>query len=164
MTTGEPYELLTAAPEETERLGACLGRTARGGELLGLVGDLGAGKTCLVRGVAAGLGADPEAVHSPTFVIATEYRGGRLPLHHVDLYRLEDGLFDIDFLREELFSPGVACVEWFAPLRPHAGDEFLEATLRCDDGDRRRIHFEAHGPRHRAWLRAALAAHAAAPP
>ena len=103
-------------------------------------------------------------MHSPTFVIATEYRGGRLPLHHVDLYRLEGGLVDIDFLREVLYGAGVAAVEWFDRLLPHAGDEFLEATLRCDDGDRRRIRFEAHGPRHRAWLRAALAAHAAAPP
>lgn len=163
MTPGEPHELATDSPGETERLGACLGRTAQGGELLGLVGDLGAGKTCLVRGVAEGLGADPDAVHSPTFVIATEYRSGRLPLHHVDLYRLGDGLLDVDFLREELFGPGVACVEWFAHLRPHAGREFLEATLRCDDGDRRRIRFEAHGPRHRAWLRAALAAHATVP-
>src|SRR5262249_38526698 len=68
----------TAGPAETEALGARLGRAARGGELLGLVGDLGAGKTCLVRGLAAGLGIDPDAVHSPTFVIATEYRGGRL--------------------------------------------------------------------------------------
>jgi len=156
-------ELVTDGPEETERLGACLGRTARGGELLGLVGDLGAGKTCLVRGVAAGLGADPDAVHSPTFVIATEYRGGRLALHHVDLYRLEGALLDADFLREELYGPGVACVEWFDRMRPQAGEEFLEAFLWCDEGDRRRIRLEAHGPRHRAWLRAALAAHAAPP-
>jgi tRNA threonylcarbamoyladenosine biosynthesis protein TsaE len=163
MTGGEPHELVTDGAEETERLGACLGRTARGGELLGLVGDLGAGKTCLVRGVAAGLGADPEAVHSPTFVIATEYRGGRLALHHVDLYRLASRALDVDFLREDLFGPGVACVEWFDHLRAHAGEEFLESTLHWDEGDRRRVRFEARGPRHRLWLRAALAAHAATP-
>jgi tRNA threonylcarbamoyladenosine biosynthesis protein TsaE len=163
MTGARPHELVTEGPEETERFGACLGRTAQGGELLGLVGDLGAGKTCLVRGVVAGLGADPDAVHSPTFVVATEYRGGRLSLHHVDLYRLEGTLLDLDFLREDLYGPGVACVEWFDRLRPQAGNAFLQVALRCDDGDRRRISLEAYGERHRAWLRAAVAAHAETP-
>jgi len=149
-------EVATAGPEETEALGARLGRAARGGELLGLVGDLGAGKTCLVRGVAAGLGGDADAVHSPTFVIATEYAGGRLPLHHIDLYRLEPPLTDTLFLREALYGAGVAAVEWFERLRPTAGDEFLLAVLRTEAGDRRSIRLEAHGPRHEAWLRAAL--------
>jgi tRNA threonylcarbamoyladenosine biosynthesis protein TsaE len=149
-------ELTTGSAEETEALGARLGQTARGGELLGLVGDLGAGKTCLVRGLAAGLGADPEAVHSPTFVIATEYRGGRLPLHHVDLYRLEPPLADTLFLREVLYGPGVAAVEWFERLLPAAGAEFLLVTLHVGAGDSRAIRLAAHGSRHAAWLRAAL--------
>jgi tRNA threonylcarbamoyladenosine biosynthesis protein TsaE len=159
--TGAPvallvHELTTASPEETESLGVRLGRAARGGELLGLMGDLGAGKTCLVRGLAAGLGADPDAVHSPSFVIATEYRGGRLPLHHVDLYRLEPPLADTLFLRELLYGAGVAAVEWFEPLLPAAGDEFLLVTLRAGTGESRSIRLEAHGPRHAAWLRAAI--------
>ena len=157
MTAGDPLlerEITTARPEETEALGARLGRAARGGELLGLMGDLGAGKTCLVRGLAAGLGADPEAVHSPTFVIATEYRGGRLPLHHIDLYRLEPPLADALFLRELLYGTGVAAVEWFERLLPAAGDEFLLVTLRAGTGDTRSIRLEAHGPRHTEWLRA----------
>jgi tRNA threonylcarbamoyladenosine biosynthesis protein TsaE len=149
-------EVTTTSPEETEALGARLGRAARGGELLGLVGDLGAGKTCLVRGLVAGAGADPDAVHSPSFVIATEYRGGRLPVHHVDLYRLEPPLADTLFLREELYGAGIAAVEWFERLLPGAGDEFLLVTLRSGAGDSRSIRLEAHGPRHEAWLRAAL--------
>src|SRR4029077_412627 len=93
--TGDPgREATPASPDETEALGARLGRAARGGELLGLVGDLGAGETCLVRGLAAGLGGGPDVVHSPPFVIATEYRGGRLALHPVDLYRCEPPLVD----------------------------------------------------------------------
>jgi tRNA threonylcarbamoyladenosine biosynthesis protein TsaE len=148
----------TTAVEETEALGECLGRAALGGELLGLVGDLGAGKTCLVRGLAAGLGADPEAVHSPTFVIATEYGGGRLPLHHVDLYRLDPPLADTHFLRELLYGSGVAAVEWFERLLPAAGDEFLLVTLRAGAGDSRSIRLEAHGRRHETWLRTALGA------
>jgi len=139
---------------ETEALGARLGHAARGGELLGLVGDLGAGKTCLVRGLAAGIGADPDTVHSPTFVIATEYGGGPLPLHHVDLYRLEAPIADTEFLRELLYGPGVAAVEWFERLPPAASDEFLLVTLRAGAGDERAIRLEAHGPRHAAWLRA----------
>ena len=82
-------EVTSAGPADTEALGRRLGASAPRGALLGLVGELGAGKTCLVRGLVAGVGADAEAVHSPTFVMATEYRGGRLPIHHVDLYRLE---------------------------------------------------------------------------
>ena len=158
MSVGEnpAHEVRSTSPDDTEALGTRLGRAARGGELLGLVGDLGAGKTCLVRGLAAGLGADPEAVHSPTFVIATEYRGGRLPLHHVDLYRCDPPLTDTLFLREALYGPGVAAVEWFERILPVAGDEFLLVTLRTGAGSERSIRLEAHGPRHAAWLRAAV--------
>ena len=117
MDTDHPHEIVTGGPEETEALGVRLGRAATGGELLGLVGDLGAGKTCLVRGLAAGIGADADLVHSPTFVIATEYRGGRVPLHHVDLYRLERPLEDELSLRDVLFGAGVAAVEWFERLQ-----------------------------------------------
>src|SRR5439155_1067581 len=92
------------SPEETEALGELLGRAARGGELIGLVGELGAGKTCLVRGLARGLDIDPERVHSPSFTIVTEYPGGRLPLAHVDLYRLEAPLADPLFLRDVLYG------------------------------------------------------------
>ena len=158
MSAGEypVHEVRSANPDDTEALGARLGLAARGGELLGLVGDLGAGKTCLVRGLAAGLGADPDAVHSPTFVIATEYRGGRLPLQHVDLYRCDPPLTDTLFLREALYGPGIAAVEWFERILPDAGDEFLLVTLRSGAGNDRAIRLEAHGPRHAAWLRAVV--------
>jgi tRNA threonylcarbamoyladenosine biosynthesis protein TsaE len=150
-------ELATAGPEETERLAECFGRTAPPGGLIGLVGDLGAGKTCFVRGLAAGLGIAPERVHSPTFTIVTEYRGGRLPLTHVDLYRLEPPLGDTLFLRDVLYGEGVAAVEWFDRL-PDAGDEVLIVTLgfaaRHEGTDRRRVRLEAHGPRHAQWLEA----------
>jgi tRNA threonylcarbamoyladenosine biosynthesis protein TsaE len=151
-------EVESTGPEETEALGAALGRAARGGELLGLVGDLGAGKTCLVRGLAAGLGIDAERVHSPSFTIVTEYVGGRLPLHHVDLYRLERPLDDELSLRDVLYGEGVAAVEWFDRLLPAAGDEVLLVTFRDDAGDRRTIRLEARGPHHRAWLERALGA------
>jgi len=151
-------ERTTTSPEETEALGEALGRAARGGELIGLVGELGAGKTCLVRGLARGLGADPERVASPTFVMQTEYPGGRLPLHHVDLYRLEPPVTDQLWLRDVLYGDGVAAVEWVDRLLPAAGDELLLVSLHYDGGDRRRIRLEAHGPRHAAYLAAALSA------
>jgi tRNA threonylcarbamoyladenosine biosynthesis protein TsaE len=151
-------ELETASAEETEALGAALGRAARGGELVGLVGDLGAGKTCLVRGLAAGLGIDPERVHSPTFVIVHEHHGGRLVLQHVDLYRLEPPNDEEPFLREVLYGPGVAAVEWFDRLPAEAGEEALVVTLRHGAGDRRIVSCEARGARHARWLASALEA------
>jgi len=153
---GHVRDVETSRPEDTEALGEALGAAARGRELLGLVGELGAGKTCLVRGLARGLGADPERVHSPSFVMVTEYGGGRLPLAHVDLYRLEGPRVDELFLREVLYGEGVAAVEWFDRLPPGAGDEVLLVTLRYAGGDRRTIRLEAHGARHVRWLDAAL--------
>jgi tRNA threonylcarbamoyladenosine biosynthesis protein TsaE len=148
--------LATRSPAETEGLGAALGRTAPRGALLALVGELGAGKTCLVRGLARGMGADADRVHSPSFVIATEYPGGRLPLHHVDLYRLERGEIDELFLRDILYGDGVAAVEWFDRLPPQAPTEILVLTMRHGRGDERTIDAEATGPRHEAWLGAAV--------
>lgn len=142
----------TASPEETEALAAALGREARGGERLGLVGDLGSGKTCFVRGLAAGLGIDPERVSSPTFVIVHEHGGGRLPLVHVDLYRLERPDDDEPLLREALWGPGVAVVEWFDRLPADAAEDALVVRLEPRGGDRRRVRLEARGPRHEAWL------------
>jgi tRNA threonylcarbamoyladenosine biosynthesis protein TsaE len=156
-------EVATASPEETEALGAALGRAAQGGELLGLVGELGAGKTCLVRGLAAGLGIDPARVHSPSFTIVTEYRGGRLPLTHVDLYRLERPHDDELFLRDAFYGEGVAAVEWFDRLLPAAGDELLIVTLRFTASEGRAIHLEARGARHRELLESARAALAPSP-
>src|SRR5215475_16180767 len=76
--------------DETADVGRQLASTLEPGSVLLLVGDLGAGKTALVRGLAEGLGVLPEEVSSPTFTLVQEYRGGRVPLFHVDLYRLDD--------------------------------------------------------------------------
>jgi tRNA threonylcarbamoyladenosine biosynthesis protein TsaE len=145
-------ELESRSPGETEALGEALGRAARGGELIGLVGDLGAGKTCLVRGLARGLGVDPDRVHNPSFTIATEYPGGRLPLAHVDLYRLEPSLDEEPLLRDVLYGEGVAAVEWFDRLGEACDDEVLLVTLDFAGGDARRIRLEARGPRHERLL------------
>ena len=157
MTRPQPERrLVTGSPEETEALGARLGRTAPTGALLGLRGELGAGKTCLVRGLAAGLGADPSTVHSPSFTIVTAYEGGRLPLAHVDLYRLEPNQLDELFFRDVLFGNGVAAVEWYDRLGEDASDEVLIAELaHAPHG--RTVWLRAYGAKHGAWLAAALA-------
>ncbi|MEG2454985.1 MAG: tRNA (adenosine(37)-N6)-threonylcarbamoyltransferase complex ATPase subunit type 1 TsaE [Oscillospiraceae bacterium] len=102
----------TNSPEETESLGERLGATLTAGKVIAFTGDLGAGKTAFVRGIAAGLGIT-ERVTSPTFTIVNEYEGGRLPLFHFDMYRLGSGdeLFDIGW-EDYLARGGVCCVEW----------------------------------------------------
>jgi tRNA threonylcarbamoyladenosine biosynthesis protein TsaE len=145
-----PREIRTSNPAETEAVGESLGRAARGGELIGLVGELGAGKTCLVRGLARGLGIDAARVHSPTFVMATEYGGGRLPLHHVDLYRLDGPVDDAGWLREVLYGDGVAVVEWFDRLR--ASEDCVRITFDFRPGDGRVLRLESSGTRHERLL------------
>ena len=105
---------ISTSPEETHRLGEELGASARPGDVIGLVGDLGAGKTQFARGLAKGLGIE-ERIHSPTFALVNEYRHGRLPCHHLDLYRLETTTQILGAgLDEFLHDPrGVAIVEWF---------------------------------------------------
>jgi len=141
----------TATPEATESIGQTLGAACRGGEIIGLVGDLGAGKTCMVRGLAAGLGIDPGRVASPSFTLIGEHCG-RLPLFHIDLYRLDNRSIDELWLREYLFGPGVAAVEWFDRLRQPVSDEQLRISLAHAGGDERILTFAASGSRHEALL------------
>src|SRR6478735_7690914 len=106
--------LLTSnSPEETAAIGESWGRQAHSGWVIGLMGDLGAGKTQFVKGFARGLGYAGR-VASPTFALVNEYSGGRLPLHHLDLYRLDTPeQIRGAGLEEYLFRPdGVAVVEW----------------------------------------------------
>ncbi len=103
---------ISHSPTDTEALGEEWGREARRGWVIALSGDLGAGKTQLVRGLARGLGTTAR-VHSPTFTLVNEYGGGRLRLFHLDLYRLETaGQIRGAGLEEFLQPEGVAVIEW----------------------------------------------------
>lgn len=103
--------LISNSPEETQEIGRLLGQSAKGGDVLLLTGPLGAGKTCLTQGIAWGLGVEGYA-RSPTFVIAARYRG-RLTLHHIDLFRVQDGPEALDIGMEEYLSGEDMCVvEW----------------------------------------------------
>lgn len=104
--------------------------------MLLLAGDLGAGKTAFTRGLALGLGIDTDEVTSPTFTLVHEYRGGRLPLIHVDLYRLDRADLDEIGLDQDLADTGVVAVEWPERLsRPIKGA--VKVTI-ADQGDDRR--------------------------
>jgi tRNA threonylcarbamoyladenosine biosynthesis protein TsaE len=107
---------ITHSESETAAVGRDLARTLAPGSVVLLLGDLGAGKTAFVRGLAEGLGVPPEEVSSPTFTLMQEYRGGRVPLVHVDLYRLDDPREIDDLGLEEIGLTSVLAIEWAEKL------------------------------------------------
>jgi tRNA threonylcarbamoyladenosine biosynthesis protein TsaE len=122
--------LISHSPEETLAIGEQWGREAQRGWVIGLSGDLGAGKTQLVKGLARGLGSSSR-VHSPTFTLLNEYGGGRLPLIHLDLYRLNSPQEVADAgLDEYLIQPqGVTVVEWIERWMPVGCENRQESQL-----------------------------------
>jgi tRNA threonylcarbamoyladenosine biosynthesis protein TsaE len=140
---------LTRSPRQTMSWGSRLGRLLKGGEIIALIGELGAGKTCFVRGVTQGLEVGKEAwIRSPSFTLINEYHG-RLPVYHIDLYRVE-GRAQLEGLnlREYLYSDGVSLIEWFEHLPADEIDEFLEVRVAYVDGNRRQLTFSPHGQRY----------------
>jgi tRNA threonylcarbamoyladenosine biosynthesis protein TsaE len=147
------WSVVTRSPRHTKGWGNKLGKLLEGGEIIGLGGELGAGKTCFVRGLAEGLEVGTEAwIRSPTFTLINEYHG-RLPVYHIDLYRIADrneleGLH----LREYLYSDGVSVIEWFEHLPADEVDEYLELRIAYADGSNRELTFIAHGERYEKIL------------
>lgn len=139
--------------EETEALAARLGAAACAGDVIALEGELGAGKTAFVRGLAAGLGIAPEEVASPTFTMVAEH-AGRLPLVHIDLYRLAPGEADVGALREYASEAAVTAIEWFDRLASGALDACLRVRIDYAEPGRR-LTVEGDGTRA-ARLLAAL--------
>ena len=128
---------------DTRAIAGALATTLTPGAVVLLSGDLGAGKTAFVRGLAEGLALDPGEVTSPTFTLVHEYRGGRLPLIHVDLYRLDRAELDEIGLDQDLAAHGVTAVEWSERLsRELAGA--TRVTISDLGGDSRSI--EITGP------------------
>ncbi|MHB1844129.1 MAG: tRNA (adenosine(37)-N6)-threonylcarbamoyltransferase complex ATPase subunit type 1 TsaE [Deltaproteobacteria bacterium] len=144
-----------AGPEATHALGERLGRLLAEGDFIGLHGDLGAGKTLLVRGLALGLGIGAGQVQSPTFTIINRYVGGRLLLHHADLYRLEgrDELYATGYF-DLLQGEGALVTEWVERIAAAAPAERLDVTLEQTGERTRRARAVAHGPRAEALLAA----------
>ena len=128
-------EFLTHSREETEALGARLARALAGGRVVAFTGDLGAGKTAFVSGMARELGVE-ERVTSPTFTIVNEYEGGRLPLFHFDMYRLDsaDELFHIGW-EDYLARGGVCAVEWSENVAEAIEADAVRVSIVRGDGD-----------------------------
>lgn len=138
---GGEATVVTNSPERTEALGRALGGALRPGDVVALDGDLGAGKTVFVRGLAAGAGAAPDAVRSPTFVLHHVYRGGRVVLHHLDFYRLGSGAdlgaFDLDTLLDD----GAVAVEWAEYAQALANLHPVRVHIDVLDHMRRQLTF-----------------------
>jgi len=156
MTILRRAEVATHSPAETEHLGELIGRAARPGDLLALWGELGSGKTTLVRGIARGLGIAHREVISPTFVVMREHEGGRLPLAHVDLYRLAPSEAASTGWEDALEAGGVMAIEWPDRVASQLPADRLDVRLANDGGDERRLELEPTGSRAARLLDEAL--------
>jgi len=145
-------KIVTHSPEETQALGRTLGKTVQPGDLVLLCGDLGSGKTCLVKGIAQGLDIQ-DTVRSPTFVLVATHPG-RLTLHHIDLYRLDD-LREADDLGmdEYLEGNGICVVEWADKAMPLFPQEYLLVEMKYQDEQQRLLRLTSHGKRYAKLLK-----------
>jgi tRNA threonylcarbamoyladenosine biosynthesis protein TsaE len=132
---------ITHSETETANVGCELAPLLPEGSVLLLIGDLGAGKTAFVRGLAEALGVDRNKVSSPTFTLMQEYRGGRLPLFHVDLYRLNDPREIDDLGLDDIASDGVLAIEWADKL-PHVPPRAIRVSLEHTGEVQRTITIE----------------------
>ena len=148
-------ELLLKSPAATRALGLRLGAALEAFDFVALTGDLGAGKTALVKAIAEGAGV-PEPASSPTFALVNLYRGGRLPLQHLDLYRLGGpaDLFALGF-DDLLAEPAATLCEWADRALPSLPQDRLEIALEHAGPRSRRARLTARGPRAERLLRAA---------
>jgi tRNA threonylcarbamoyladenosine biosynthesis protein TsaE len=138
---------LSDSPEQTQALAAAMAQGFRGGECLALHGDLGAGKTQFVRGLVRGLGGNPRTVSSPTFVLLNVYDTGRLPVFHLDAYRV-GGVDDFESIGfgELAEQGGIVVVEWASRVAELLPENHLDIQIETIDPQRRRIHVLPHRP------------------
>jgi len=150
-----PRVRISHSPEETRALAARLGQWLAPGDVVALKGELGSGKTEFVHGLAQGLKVPPEVpVASPSFTLAHEYPGGRLPLVHLDLYRLEDLPPELlPDLEEYLSGDQAVAVEWAERLAPLLPGDYLEVRLAITGESRRTLTIVGHGERGRELAR-----------
>ena len=144
---------MTESVNETLAIGKKLGRLLSPGDVILLTGELGAGKTCLVKGIADGLGIKGTRITSPTFIIINEYTG-KIPLYHIDLYRIGsiEDLRDIG-MEELVYGKGVTAIEWAERIKDTLPDERMEITLKWVDDKSRTIKINAFGRHHREILK-----------
>jgi tRNA threonylcarbamoyladenosine biosynthesis protein TsaE len=141
-------DVISHSSEQTQRFGMRLANLLEPGDALALVGDLGTGKTVFVQGLARGLGVQ-EQVHSPTFILANEYRSGRLALFHVDAYRIQSVGEALGFGLEDYLSDfGVTVIEWADRIRDALPQEHLLVEFRHVSNTKRGLLMKAHGLRY----------------
>ena len=144
----------TNSADETRSLASTLGAILRPGDMLCLIGDLGAGKTTFTQGLALGLGLPPdEPVNSPTFMLLAEHPGGRVPLFHFDVYRLPDSsaLYDLAF-DEYLSGEGVVVIEWADRITDALPPDRLDLVFSAVSYETRQITITAQGERAKEIL------------
>ena len=144
-------KLTSRSPEETQRFGRELGHLAMPGDVILLVGNLGAGKTCLTQGIAWGLDIDGYA-RSPSFVVVNEYRG-RLPMYHIDLYRL-DNIAEIAELGldDYLYGHGLCVIEWADKAHDLLPTQNLLIKIDMTGDNERKLEMTPHGERYKEML------------
>ena len=130
----------THSPEETQAIGQQIGETLNAGDVIALVGDLGAGKTCLTQGIARGIGiASHEVVNSPSYTLINEY-AGEIPIYHIDLYRLEHRGEIVDLgLEEYLEGTGICVIEWADRMTNLLPANHIQITMKWVDESTRII-------------------------
>lgn len=136
---------ISDCPEMTASIARIIGEVAKSGDVIILSGDLGAGKTTMTKGIAAGLGVS-QMIKSPTYTIIREYQQGRIPLYHMDIYRIGEAAEDLG-LEEYFDGDGLSVVEWGELLGPFLPKEYVAIHLTKDNQkmEQRLISFEAVG-------------------
>ncbi|MBI5192155.1 MAG: tRNA (adenosine(37)-N6)-threonylcarbamoyltransferase complex ATPase subunit type 1 TsaE [Nitrospirae bacterium] len=144
--------LQSNSPNNTIEIGKTLGKHLLPGSVICLTGELGAGKTCFIKGMAEGLGIKRKEVSSPTFIIIREYKG-RIPLYHIDLYRIGtlDDIRDIG-MEEVIYGNGVTAIEWAERIKDALPDDRIDIKLEWVDDKMRAIEIIAYGEKHRKIL------------
>ena len=149
------FEIHTTSQEETMELGKRLGEKVFANSCVVLEGDLGAGKTTLTKGIALGLGID-RVIKSPTYTLIREYRKGRLPLFHMDMYRIEEsgGASEVG-LEEYFYADGVCVVEWAQYIEDELPSTFLKVQIDRveDDESKRLIRLVPHGKEYEEFIK-----------
>lgn len=147
------WVVLSTSARMTMSFGRSLAKLVKGGEIVGLCGELGTGKTTFVRGFCEGIEVSQKAwVRSPTFTLINEYEG-RLPVYHIDLYRIARAEeIEALNLREYLHSDGVSLIEWIERLPADELDDYFEVSLAHRHKSQRQVTFTAHGERYETIL------------
>lgn len=141
------FSFLAASEADTERLGKLLADALPAGTVVALVGTLGAGKTRLVRAVAAALGVPRDTITSPTFVLVNEYAGGRFPVYHIDTYRLRDEEEFLELGPEEYFDgTGLTFVEWADRVENCLPTDFLQINIEVVGNTQRKFTISGSSP------------------